>query len=198
MYTATKIAHLQKLAESRGQSLQVSASGNQYLVKYCADEKSVRTDSGLVTLASIDGYSFVDTPNRTDSSDFTDTSAYDDMTLLGGFCGEPYRRTDFSDSDRARNDLSTAISGNTQQKRDFRERRDTAYLGNQKTDSNVVTLPPIQLSDSQKQQVKQMIEQGEDGRNITAQFGRIDQQDLKSICDQLNLDPLDRILRFLA
>lgn len=197
MYTSSKIAHLQKLAESQNKTLQVSANGNQYLVKYCADEKSVRTDSGLVTLASIDGYSFIDTKNRTDS-DFTDTSVYDDQTLLGGFCGQQHYRTDYSDSEKHRNDLATAISGNTQQKRDFRERRDTAYLGNQKTDSKVVTLPAITLNESQKQQVKSMIESGSDGRSIQDQFGRIDQADLREICDQLNLDPLDRILRFLA
>lgn len=195
--TSAKLDLLVKQAENQGKSVEISSNGNQYIVKYCSDSQFVRTNNGLVAINSIDGYKFIDYSSDHQDSDFTDTSAYDDMTLLGGFCGEPYRRTDYSQSEKNRQDLAAAISGSSADRKSFRERRDQ-QLKTRQDSSTVVTLPAITLDSSQKQQVKSMIEAGEDGRSIELTFGRIDSADLREICDELQLSSTDRILRFLA
>lgn len=194
--TSAKLDLLIKQSENQGKSLQVSSNGNQYMVKYCSDSQFVRTDSGgLVAINAIDGYSFVDYSSDHQDSDDSVTTAYDDQTLLGGFVNQPHYRTDFSDSEKHRQDLATAISGNTKDRKSFREKRDS-QAKNQS--SAVVTLPAITLDSSQREQVKSLIQNGSDGRELSAKFGRIDQADLKEICDEIGLDPLDRILKFLA
>lgn len=89
--------------------------------------RSFRSDSGMIDPSLVQGFVMVDADtSESDHNDSVDEGShiYSNQTLMGGFVNQSHYRTDYSESNRLRDDLRTALEGTPEDKREFRQRKD--------------------------------------------------------------------------
>lgn len=126
------VSQIQQAKSQNKQLAAILSSGQQVKVDHTIgyhSNRSFRTDQGNLDPTLIQGFVLVDAD--TSEADHNDAdsvnegvSIYSNQTLMGGFVKQAHYRTDYSESNRLRDDLRTALEGTPEDKRAFKQRKD--------------------------------------------------------------------------